>query len=247
MDVVRIESVGSTNTWMTSRAEDFSRDTLVYAVEQTAGRGQRGNSWEAEPGMNLTASALLHPRGIEACRQFFISEAVALAVVDLLGLHSIRASVKWPNDVYAGDDRKICGILIEHSLLGREIRHSIAGVGINVNQREFLSDAPNPVSIRQITGEETDIGALALSFAGILESRMARIASPEECALTHREYLAALWCGDGRPHPFADRLRGDRFMASIAAVDPDGILTLADTDGNQRKYAFKEVEFILTE
>lgn len=246
MDVVRIESTSSTNSWMAERARDFQADTLVYAMEQTAGRGQRGNSWEAEPGMNLTASALLHTVGIEAAQQFIISEAVALAVVDILSHHGIRAKVKWPNDVYAGD-RKICGILIEHSLLGKEICHSIAGVGINVNQRKFLSDAPNPVSIWQLTGEETGVEETARRFASILESRIAGISTPEGREATHREYLSSLWRGDGHPHPFSDRIRGERFMASIAGVAPDGILTLADTAGHQRKFAFKEVEFLLTE
>lgn len=138
---------------------------VVAAREQTAGRGQRGNTWECEPGSNLSFSIVLRPGDLHAARQFCISEAVALAVAETVEEELRRNGVddpvyvKWPNDIYVGD-RKICGILIENTITGTHIDKSIVGIGLNVNQREFHSDAPNPVSIIQLTARETPLQPL---------------------------------------------------------------------------------------
>ena len=138
---------------------------VVAAREQTAGRGQRGNTWESGPGLNLSFSIVLRPAGIHPARQFCISEAVALAVAETVEEELCRNGVddpvyvKWPNDIYVGD-RKICGILIENTITGTHIDKSIVGIGLNVNQREFLSDAPNPVSLIQLTARETPLDSL---------------------------------------------------------------------------------------
>ncbi|MDE6431375.1 MAG: biotin--[acetyl-CoA-carboxylase] ligase, partial [Duncaniella sp.] len=120
----------------------------VSARRQTAGRGQRGNSWESAPGKNITMSILLRPEGLHPSRQFVISRAVSLAITGVLRRYMPASAVrvKWPNDIYV-DDRKICGILIENVISSASIRQSVVGIGINVNQRRFLSDAPNPVSM----------------------------------------------------------------------------------------------------
>lgn len=244
MKTIRIEKTDSTNSHVAREAESFAGDVLLYAVEQSAGRGQRGNSWEAEPGKNLTASLLLHPTGVEANCQFAISEAVALGVVRLLARHGVQAKVKWPNDVYAGN-RKICGILIENSLLGNEIRRTIAGVGININQERFMSDAPNPVSYFQLTGSTLDIAETASELASTVEETMKEAATPEGRERLHAAFIESLWRGDGKLHPFADKRTGRKLMASITSIAPNGILTLTDSSGERREYAFKEVEFIL--
>ena len=241
MRVVKIDSARSTNAWIAEHGAELTAPTLVYAVEQTAGRGQRGNSWEAQPGKNLTASALLVPDGVEPCRQFVISEAVALAVVDFLRGYGVEAKVKWPNDIYVGD-RKICGILIEHSIMGRQIMRTIAGIGVNINQEEFRSDAPNPVSVWQLTGNNHDIAEAASALGEKIEERMEQMT--QEGRL-HAEFLANLWRGDGKLYPFRDVARGEEINARIEEIAPDGILTLMTADGDLRKYAFKEVEFLL--
>ena len=122
--------------------------TVVSTYNQTAGRGQRGNSWESEPHKNLTFSVLLKPQHIIAREQFYISEIVSVAIVNTLRKYIIDQpiAIKWPNDIYVNDD-KICGILIENTLSGYSISQSIAGIGININQQTFLSNAPNPISL----------------------------------------------------------------------------------------------------
>ena len=256
-NIIRLDHADSTNSWLTANRNLVEAPVLVYAVEQEAGRGQRGNSWESEPGKNLTASALFHPEGVHPREQFAISEAVALAVVDLLGECGVEATVKWPNDIYVGD-RKICGILIEHAILPDSILYTIAGIGVNINQREFRSDAPNPVSLIQLTEMEEDVDDMAVRLAQRLKERIAATETPEGREVLHEEFMARLYRGDGGFYPFFDRLAGERIEAAIADVAPDGTMTLLlkDTPESQgssepkepsrRSYLFKEVEFILT-
>ena len=154
---IHLESIRSTNTYLAQNAEGAVHGTVVYADCQTAGRGQRGNSWESADFKNITMSMLLRPANVKPSCQFWLSEAVALAVVHTLDRYIDNGvSIKWPNDIY-WNDRKICGILVEHSLSGGKIDHTIAGIGLNINQEKFLSDAPNPVSLRQIIGCDTPL------------------------------------------------------------------------------------------
>lgn len=244
--VVRLSEVDSTNTWVKAHARMLDMPVMVYAADQRAGRGQRGNSWESEPGANLTCSMLFEPAGVAPRDQFAVSEAVALAVCGLLDTLSggvVASCVKWPNDIYAGD-RKICGILIEHSLYGPEtIRHTIAGIGVNLNQMRFLSDAPNPVSLAQLTGGRYDVDSAARMLAGMVAARVESAADARGRAALHREFMSRLWRGTGI-WPFRDTRTGERFEASVAGIAAAGTLCLRDTAETIRTYAFKEVEWL---
>ena len=218
---------------------------MVRADCQTSGRGQRGNSWESEPGRNLTFTLFHKPQAVPAREQFCISEAVALAVADFLADHSIEAKVKWPNDIYVGDS-KICGILIENSLIGAEILNTRIGAGINVNQTEFLSDAPNPVSMSQLTGCRYDLDRLETELAPHFENRLRSLSCSASRESVHAEFKRRLWRGDGGEHPFRRRGEGAAFPGVIVDVDPRGPISILDTaNGCTSSYAFKEVEFII--
>lgn len=230
--MIVLDSCTSTNSALPA---DAPHGEAVMALEQTAGRGQRGNHWEAEPGLNVTMSVMLRPQGLEARRQFEVSEAVALAVVDLLDTLGVAdVAVKWPNDIYVGD-RKICGILIENALEGCMIARSIAGVGLNVNQRMFRSDAPNPVSLWQLQGREYDIRALAEE----LVQRMVRLLGEGNL---HARYISRLWRGKGL---WQWQLpSGELFEAEVADVLPTGHLCLRSAT-DVRTFAFKEVSPVM--
>ncbi|MDE6007795.1 MAG: biotin--[acetyl-CoA-carboxylase] ligase [Muribaculaceae bacterium] len=242
MEIISVDVTDSTNSLVKELAKRGSGECLVYAIEQTAGRGQRGNKWESEPGKNLTASMLLFPKDILPSEQFVISEAVALGVVDILGEMGIDARVKWPNDIYVGD-RKISGILIEHAVMGRSIMHTVAGIGLNLNQSKFISDAPNPVSVVQLNGKECDVSKAAVSLAEAVKRRIPL--DKMEMRLLHEEFLSKLWRGDGNLHPFLDKNSGKRFRGKIMDVGLDGLLRVMDDEDTLHDYAFKEVEFLL--
>jgi BirA family biotin operon repressor/biotin-[acetyl-CoA-carboxylase] ligase len=231
-EIIHIAETDSTNRWLRGRGGEG--DMVVVADYQTAGKGQGTNSWESERGKNLLFSVLYHPQRIPANRQFHISMAVSLAIADALGEHIGDVSIKWPNDIY-WRNAKICGILIENRLLGQTIRDSIIGVGVNVNQRQFHSNAPNPVSLWQIHGHETDRELLLQS---ILDKFTLYINKKE----IKTQYLHQLYRRKGF-HPYADK--EGSFMAEIVDVEDDGHLLLCDDNGQQRRYAFKEVSFVI--
>lgn len=241
MHFLNYSELGSTNSELARLADEgAAAGTVVTARAQTAGRGQRGNSWESAPGLNVTMSVLLRPREVAPREQFAVSEAVALAVAETLDTllpPSMTAAVKWPNDIYVGN-RKICGILIENRVWPASIERSIAGIGLNVNQRRFLSDAPNPVSVWQLTGEEHDVDAVARELARRVIDNCA------VCRSLHGRYMARLWRNDGALHPFREP-GGDCFDARIADVALGGLLSLELAGGEVRRYAFKEIEFVL--
>lgn len=214
----------------------------VYAGRQSQGRGQRGNVWLSEPGANLLFSLLWHPDGLPANRQFSLSQATALAVVEFLKRHGVKALVKWPNDIYVADT-KICGILIENAVSSK-LESSIIGIGLNLNQTEFPATLPNPESLRRLTGETLSPDDAAKEMLECLEELLPMAETEEGREELHRHYMECMYRNDGQPYPYRDVASGNTFHAAIADVEPMGFLLLDDTTGQRRRYAFKEVEFL---
>ena len=237
--VIHIDETDSTNRWLRDYAlSQPEGDYVVVSEYQTAGRGCGTNSWESERGKNLTFSLLIHPTEITADCQFRISEAVSLALCETLDgyVTDRQVSVKWPNDIYV-DDCKICGMLIENRLRGRLMTDSIIGIGLNVNQREFFSDAPNPVSLVQLLGHEVALEPLLQAFLQKLELTLQMDPETLGKAYRNRPYRR------GAEHEYRDGKGG--FRAKLLNVLDDGRLVLLDTEGTARIYAFKEVQFVI--
>ena len=242
----RSESIGSTNTYLrelNGGDPDYDYEVAVASF-QTAGRGQKGNTWESEAGKNLLFSILAHPQGIKVQEQFYISEAIALAVSDsviaFIGPeYADGVSVKWSNDVY-WKDFKMAGILIENTLQGDRILDTVAGVGLDVNQEVFVSDAPNPISMRNITGREFDIDAL---LNDIVERFINYMELPDDKRQeVDKLYRNRLYRREGY-HEFRDE--NGIFKACIEGIRPDGCLMLQTRSSEHRVYEFKQVQFIL--
>lgn len=236
--IIKLDEVASTNTYLNEldNTTEQPEGCVVITHTQSAGRGQRGNSWEAAPGRNLTFSYLLRPDGVPPQEQFILSQIASLAVVDVLSRYIDHVTIKWPNDIYYRD-KKIAGILIEHNLSGMTISRTIVGIGLNINQEAFESDAPNPVSLSQITGEQYNLDDF---LAKLLEATSQRYSCNKE--LLQSDYARVLYRREGF-YPYRDS--NGEFSATIKEVKPDGHLILCDTDGNNRRYAFKEVAFII--
>ena len=229
--IIHIEETDSTNRWLKAHGEGTM---VVVADYQTAGKGCGTNSWESERGKNLTFSMLIHPTDIPASQQFRITEVVSVALCEVLEQYIGDVSIKWPNDIYMGD-KKICGVLIENRLQGNVIVDSIIGIGLNVNQTEFVSDAPNPVSLRQLLGREIDREALLHDFLETLET----VSSSETTYSAYRNKLFRM----GKQAVFSDET--GRFEGTIQDVETDGRLLIKDLSGQARRYAFKEVQFVI--
>lgn len=252
--IIWLDEAESTHMLLkTPQYADLQPFTMVAARRQTCGRGQRGNSWESEDFKNLTFSLPANPTWLHPAMQFALSESVALAVAGLLREYGIETSVKWPNDIYAGH-RKICGILIDHSLQGDRITRSIISAGLNVNQLRFFSDAPNPVSMLGLMPSGTpdfDLDAIARRLQQYICHMVGLTSTAVGRDNIHKAFMQRLYLNDGESHHFHDCLCGTDIRARIADVAPDGLLTLRldptpeNPDGELRSYRFKEVAYIL--
>ena len=259
MKRIALDETISTNRYAKELPEDESHElTLVTAEFQTAGRGAGTNTWESERSQNLLFSLVVYPQRLQANQMFALSEVTALAIRDALcstititgtgtnnsqfSILNSQFSIKWPNDIYYAD-KKAVGMLIENDLRGKWVRRSIIGVGVDVNQTRFLSDAPNPVSLAQILGKEVDRDQVLESilhhfnyYYGMMER--------EQFAELHSRYMQYLYRKNGL-YSYADAT--GTFQARITDVESTGHLVLECQNGEQRRYDFKEVRFLSEE
>lgn len=211
---------------------------VVLTDQQTQGRGQRGNTWEAAPGKNITLSVILSPVFLAVRRQFYLNMAVSLAVLDLLREQGLeQAQVKWPNDLYY-EDKKLGGILIENTITSQYLQHSVVGIGLNVNQLHFGIDTAT--SLAAAVGTQLDVKRLAVRLLELLEKRYLELRSGKVDKLRY-EYLQALFRFQ-EEHSYTvgqKRLRG-----RIVGVDEDGRLAL-EVEGALQFFAFKEIAYLI--
>ena len=224
-----------------ARDEKYREGDVVWADFQTAGRGQRGHEWHSRKGENLTFSVVLEPLFVAIPEQFSVSEVVALSLVDMLSEYGIAAKIKWTNDIYVGD-KKLVGILIEHSLASTTLRRTIVGVGINVNQTEFDKAIPNPVSMAQLLGRDIDAEAVLKCFIGHLRQNYELLREGAKAEL-HERYNNLLY-RKNEWHTYAWP-SGERFSGAIRGTKPSGALAIEDESGTIKDYLFKEVEFVI--
>ena len=237
-----ISETASTNVLMKEllRKNELPEGFVVHADFQSLGKGQGSNQWESAKGKNLLFSLLLRPHHIAIEDQFILSQIVSLGIIDVLRDlfpdEKTEFSIKWPNDIY-WQDKKLGGILIENTLQGRIINASVIGTGLNINQDVFYSDAPNPVSLKQITGKEFPIDLMLEAITGnILRNYFE--GSPE---LVREQYMENLYRKTGY-HSY--RTDGKSFSARIIDIEKDGRLMLEDVNGDMTGYYFKEIEFL---
>lgn len=239
-NIIHIQETDSTNNYLKQLLQEqrFEEGMIVSASFQTAGKGQRGNSWESDKDENLLFSMLLYPHFIKANQQFLISQTITLGIARFLSKYTNGITIKWPNDIY-WLEKKICGILIENFLEEDNIKYAVCGIGININQSTFRSGAPNPVSLKQITGQEYPLDVLLeevqesiLSYYRMLQNR--------ELSFIAQEYKASLFRREGF-HLFNDGTTD--FCARIKDIEPSGILVLECENGKERRFAFKEIKY----
>ena len=249
------DEVDSTNTQLLAARTGLPSGSVYAALWQSAGKGQRGNRWESGRGENLTFSYLFKPDFLPAAAQFCLSQAAALGVADYLESKGISADIKWPNDILSGG-RKICGMLLEHSLAADKLAESVIGIGINLNQRDFGAAAPNAVSLAWLTGETYVPQEELPHVVAALEKRLAQTVGEAGRKRLGEDYLARLYRRD-EWHEYLDRREADpllpttrevagvRFEGRITGITPEGLLRMERRDGELLEFAFKEISYIL--
>jgi BirA family biotin operon repressor/biotin-[acetyl-CoA-carboxylase] ligase len=214
--------------------------TVVLAQHQKMGKGQQGNSWESEFGKNLLMSIILFPDFLPAAKQFYLSKIASLALADFVKNEKTDVNIKWPNDIYVGN-KKLAGMLIENSIKANHLDSSIIGIGLNLNQERFVSNAPNPVSLKQITGKDYKIEEVALNIKELLsywfEKLQAGSFSEINSTYLNLLFMANEWALFVK--------QGIQFEARINGIGDFGQLILEDRNGVFSEYMFKEVEFVI--
>jgi birA, biotin-[acetyl-CoA-carboxylase] ligase region len=238
MNIIWIPITPSTNSLlkeMTTK-ETLPEGTCLVTDNQTSGRGQTNNSWESEVGKNLCFSIVFYPSFLPIQSYFLLSKAVALGVYDALSIHIKELTLKWPNDIYY-QEKKLGGVLFENNITESKISQSIVGIGINVNQEFFLSDAPNPISLKQLTGKNYFLDELLRNILSSILFRYEELKKGKGEQI-ETNYFQALYRREAY-HFYQDKQ--GIFSAKIEKVDNSGFLYLITKEGEKRKYAFKEV------
>ncbi|MEE4259178.1 MAG: biotin--[acetyl-CoA-carboxylase] ligase [Bacteroidales bacterium] len=239
----RLDRVGSTNkhSFKLCQNKKAKEGEVFLAYEQFDGRGYHSNSWLTKPGKNLTFSLILEPDFILPSRQFVITQFVSLAIVDLL--HTLikdeTINIKWPNDIYI-NDLKAGGILVQNTIIGNAFEYAIIGIGLNVNQREFPPEVPNPASIISFIDEDLELDSLLTELLTCINKRYEQLMLRTDLKILEQEYLNHLYRFNELA-TFKD-LNG-RFTGRISGMGEFGELLIIDETGRQRKYNFKEIEF----
>jgi BirA family biotin operon repressor/biotin-[acetyl-CoA-carboxylase] ligase len=239
---VHLEQTDSTNAYLQRQQSGCDiRNWVVSADGQTAGKGMGSNTWESEVGKNLTFSLALGVDFLPAGRQFLLSEAVALGLVQALDalLPSEKLLIKWPNDIYY-ENRKLAGILINSTIKANMMDVSVIGIGLNVNQMQFQNWPTHPISLKQITGKTYDLQPLLEQIAVHISNKVEQLKSNP--ALIEQEYLQRLF----RYHTWADyEVDGETLRLFMTGIDAFGRLMLVDEADNPYCFDIKEIRFLI--
>jgi BirA family biotin operon repressor/biotin-[acetyl-CoA-carboxylase] ligase len=237
-----IGNLPSTNSYASLLLRDKTpvEGTIIQTNWQSAGKGYLGNKWESEEGKNLLISIIIFPTMVSPSEQFILSMGISTGICDFLKRYVSGYSIKWPNDIYINND-KIAGILIENSVMGNKIESSVAGIGFNINQEKFLSDAPNPVSLKLVTGVNYDLAICLDQLASDIDKRYKQIIAGDYSSLRN-EYFSNMY----RFNKWFDFHDSEgTYSGRILSVSDSGRLQIERKSGNVSEYSFREVEFIL--
>lgn len=239
---IHLEQIDSTNAYLQrQQSEADIRNWVVRADEQTAGKGMGSNGWESEVGKNLTFSLALDVSFLPAERQFLLSKAMALGLIQALDdlLPAEKLHIKWPNDIFF-DNHKLAGILINSTIKANMMDVSIIGIGLNVNQIQFKDWPTHPISLKQITGKEYDLQPLLEKIAESIYNKV-EILKTNPTAI-EEAYLQRLY----RYRTWAEyEVDGKVLRLFMTGIDAFGRLMLVD--GANKTYCFdiKEIKFII--
>jgi len=239
--IVRLEVTDSTNNYANRQIREIGlpEGTVFLAYEQSAGRGQQKNVWESEPRQNLLFSIVLYPDFLEIRRQFILSKVVTLGIYKALNKYVDLLRIKWPNDIYAGN-QKLGGILIENSIMNGLLKNSVVGIGLNVNQTVFYSDAPNPVSLQLLTNQHYDCDVILSEILSGINWYYALLHDGQDDAID-QEFISVLYHLNEKHFYKAE---DEIFEGEIIGVNEIGQLLIRKTDGCIAEFHFKEVEFL---
>lgn len=242
-NVIFLQETHSTNTDAMDLLSKTNppEGTCIITDFQTVGRGQIGRTWHSERGKNLLVSYIFYPKQLNAIDQFYLNIVASLALVGTLAKLGVAVKIKWPNDIYY-DDYKLTGILIQNVLYGSIIKSTVVGIGLNVNQAEFSSLIPNPISITNITKTMHDLQDVYNLLSSQLEYyyQLLQAKKFNQLSNLYHEHLYRI----NQKSQFSEP-EGENFYGSIQGVTSDGRLTIEKENGIKQSYMLKDIIYII--
>jgi BirA family biotin operon repressor/biotin-[acetyl-CoA-carboxylase] ligase len=243
--IIKIAEVDSTNRYLVDLLNDrpLEEGTVVVAQNQFAGKGQGDHKWESEPGKNLTFSFVVYPGFLDISRQFMLNKIISLAIKDFIveELTAEKVSIKWMNDVYV-DDNKIAGMLINNAIQGYNFKYSVIGIGININQEIFRSDAPNPVSLKALTNKEYNLEKSLKKLFYHLNNRYLQLRESQFKTIDSH-YVSSLYKYNSF-HPYI--YQNEKIIAKITGVDAFGRLKMLTEKNQELSCEQGDVSFVIS-
>jgi BirA family biotin operon repressor/biotin-[acetyl-CoA-carboxylase] ligase len=243
--ILELDETESTNTYAINLIKEVqvAEGTIVFTHNQTKGRGQVGNTWQAETGKNLTFSLVLHPNFLAVDKQFYLSKITSLAVfgmlTDFLNTSLYDIKIKWPNDILV-NDKKIAGILIENILRGNFLQSSVIGVGININQQSFSNVDKQATSLSVLLQKDFDLKEMLHAFCKHFEALYLSLKQSNFDKIS-QTYFKQLYKFD---EWIVYQSKERKFKAKIIKVEESGSLVLTTEQDETLKFNFKEVQLI---
>lgn len=240
--IIRLHEVDSTNTYLSKllKESNLAEGTIVSTLYQKQGKGHGTNSWESEKDQNILMSIILYPHFLPIDKNFLVSKAVSLGIANYALTKSNHIKIKWPNDIYY-KDKKVAGILIENTIQGNKLSKSIVGIGLNINQTTFTSDASNPISLKQITKKSYSVDQEIIRLRSNIRFFYEKLKT-RKFAEINAEYLKCLYRYN-EMHTFSKDHK--RFKARITGISDFGYLQLTTEQNQKLEFDFKEVEFVI--
>jgi len=241
--LIYLKTIDSTNNYAAQLLikHQVEEETIILTDEQTSGKGQGDNSWESEPGKNATFSLILFPLFLSPEKQFLLNKSITLGVLDFLCSLSLgqKLFIKWPNDIYAGN-RKMGGILIQNTVCGREFESSIAGIGLNLNQINFNTVLPNPVSLMQITGKSYNVEKVVNHIVEAIDKRFLQLRNGSFDTLNTDYQKNLLGINEWKDFNVNNKL----IKGKIGGVDDNGFLIVEMKDGAEFSFQHGDINLI---
>ena len=242
MRIIKLHTIDSTNNYLKEwiRIHEAENFMLVVTDSQTKGRGQMGTHWLSKSGKNLTFSMFVGLEQFSIERQFQLNQAVSLGLLFALKNHLPQVKIKWPNDILA-DTKKIAGILIENTVSSRKIKHSIIGIGLNVNQTEFPDELSQVTSLKTALDRDFDLDSLLVEIRDSIKKQilLLDILSVDKM---QELYLENLYLYKTTSIFFSKDKK--MFKGMIDGVANDGRLLIKTPSKKILAFGFKEVRFL---
>jgi len=238
-DIISLPECHSTNDVAAQRyKQGLAREgSIVITDNQTKGRGQRGNVWISQPGMNLTFTLVLSPAFLDASEQFELNIMVTLAIREVLSHYSKGIKVKWPNDIIHESEGKIGGLLIENAVSHQGIENSLIGIGLNINQTEF--PIPGPTSVATLAGGQVDKEEIFKLIIKSIENYYLKLKRGLKDTM-RKEYIQNLYRFEEWSH-YEDN---SPFKGKIVGISEVGKLFIEKENQVVNQYSYKEVKFL---